>query len=140
MSRLQPTLTETIARLASIEATLAAAVWTMKVEGGWRVRLKRHRFDWFLESPVSNIEKRCDDCGCILRATRDCGGQGFYYDARWLRGNPAERDPRLHHDWESRYACLSCFNRVRARIRNSEQINDNRLLIGRIKRELKHAA
>lgn len=157
MSRHQPTLREAIESVERIEYTIATArevhpaPWTaerqatrfnsyepVRADGFWcRHKSTRGWFD--VRWPMSRIDMRCDDCGCVLRARRDAGS-GFYYDARWLRGNPAERDPRLSSGYEGKSVCLPCFNRVRPLIARAKTVNDTRLMINRIQRELKNAA
>ena len=153
MSRYQPSLREAVESVATIERMVAAAKESRPAEwfverpaygperihaDGFYIRWPRHRGWMTLRWPMSAITHRCDTCRCVLRATRDAGGQGFYYDGRWLEGNPAERDPRSNN-YRPLHACLPCFNRVRAKIRVAEQINENRLLINRIKKESRNA-
>jgi hypothetical protein len=160
VSQYQPTLAEAQEQAAYVEKAIAAAYrvypseWREDVDGrkpkrifadGYLVHQKGRRWNR-VEWPMSRIEKRCDDCGAVLRARRDCGGSGFYYDGRWLLGDPAKADPRKSYDWRTigfytgRSVCLPCYNRIRPVLARSEQINENRLLIGRIQREISRVA
>jgi hypothetical protein len=154
MSRYQPTLREAIDQANMVETMAARAVRVLPIfseevtyhaepktitADGFLIQFRRGRSMLPVYWPMSRVERRCDDCGTYLRASRDCGGHGFYYDARWLTGNPAERDPRTQDD-EGKSVCMACFNRVRHRLRKAEEINQARLMIGRIKREARHAA
>jgi len=153
VSRRQPTLREAVVQVALVERGITNAVEVIKsvhgehagrfhADGFWlRRKAVRRTGQWdSVAWPVSDVRTKCDDCGCVLRDRRDAGGQGFYYDKRWLVGNPAAADPRLSNDYEPHHACLSCFNRVRPFIAHAEQINETRLMIGRIKRETRRAA
>jgi hypothetical protein len=155
MSRLQPSLREAEEQAAAVERTLEEAVesspatWFIykppqgeeRVESdGFWVRLKRMRYGYYVRWPMSDISARCRDCGGVLRASRDAGGQGFYYDHRWLAGNPAAADPRTKLSYIGHFVCLPCFNRARPKIAAAQRINEIRLMIGRIKREARHAA
>jgi hypothetical protein len=155
VGELQPSLREALAEVAGIEHLLTSAKevrstsWCIDRPSYGRERvladgfcMRHHRArGWFdVRWPMSDISARCDDCGGVLRASRDCGAQGFYYDRRWLTGNPAVRDPRSHAPYQPRYACLPCYNRVRPKLARAEQINEIRLMIGRIKREACRAA
>lgn len=140
MTRRQPTLREAedsvagILRCISSAKEVRAAVAEHMKPDGFCVRHWRAR-GWFeLRWPFSEIDQRCDDCGCVLQVRRDAG-DGFYYDRRWLTENPALRDPRLSGQYDSRHVCLRCFNRVRHALRRAEEIHELRLMIGRIKRE-----
>jgi hypothetical protein len=157
MSGYQPTLAEARAQVEGIEYHIAHAYkveeagWVRAAEAthwrassplqanGYWVQMKKGRRGYYVRWPMSRIDRRCDICGCVLRARRDAGGHGFWFDGRWLTGNPAERDPRCG-EYDPRHACLSCFNRVRWKIRRAEEVNENRLMIGRIQREIRRAA
>lgn len=145
MSRSQPTLQEATNHVASILRLVETAkevrpahAEPMGPEGFW-IRHKYARGWCVVRWPMSSVENRCDTCGCALQVRRDAGS-GFWYDGRWLTGNPAQRDPRCGVAYDPRYACLSCFNRIRPALRKAQQINENRLMIGRIQREARHAA
>jgi hypothetical protein len=158
MSRLQPTLREAEAHVASMLRWITAAkevrpfgcVEAIKAtrwqcaereqpDGFW-IRWKGHRGWIVIHWPVSRIDRRCDDCGGILLDRRDCGGDGFNYDPRWLTGNPSKCDPTREGWVKGRWVCLACFNRVRPALKRAQEINEARLMIGRIQREVRHAA
>lgn len=140
MSRLQPTLIEAIEQVRLIERAVANSAEAIPIKCGFYIRYKRMRSGWDMLWPISDITRRCDDCSCVLRASRDAGGQGFYYDSRWLTADPAARDPRLSQGYTPHFVCLSCLNRVRPALRKAQEINEIRLTINRIKREVRHAA
>jgi hypothetical protein len=157
MSRYQPSYREACEAVSRIEAALAVARevtparWQPNQEAtrwsparppladGFWVKLPRDRMSYEIRWPMSRIDRRCDDCGCALRARRDAGGHGFSYDASWLTADASTRAPSWK-DYEGRKVCLPCLNRVRQHLRRQREINDNRLLINRINRELQHAA
>jgi hypothetical protein len=157
MSKRQPTLREAERAVADIHRTLSFAkearpaewepareetYWQaaspLKANGFW-VRYERARYWEAVRWPMSRIDKHCDDCECALQDRRD-GGCALSYDPRWLISNPAARDPRASGLYQPRYVCRPCWNRVRPRLRQAEAINENRLMIGRLKREMRNAA
>lgn len=152
MSRRQPTEAEARDQVERIEgllsrATLAVPIQWQVIEPAWgepyvvadgfwlKVPKSHCRTGFGVSWPVSDITARCTDCGKVLRDAVDRGR--FFYDGRWLTRDASVANPELAPPYDPHHVCIRCFGRVRHIIAKAKLINENRLLIGRLLKEVR---
>lgn len=133
----QPSLKEAKEKLNDIVKTIEQSREVIYGVDCIYYKYPKNRHQYIKKFPRSDITKKCFFCDRVIVDKRD----GMAINEKSVFGPEAFKqcNSRRKEDWHYVDSCISCYNKNRQDRKLSKEYNDNRLLINRIERIIRHA-